>query len=145
MMTGILHLHSFLRYVAVFLIIWTIVHAFMNMKKKEAAPSKWSMLSMLVVHTQFILGLILWFQKFSAVSGTPEMKLPENRYFIMEHSMMMLIAIALITLGHIKGKRAADSATRYKTIFRFFLIGFIIMMAMIPWPFLSFAPVRGWF
>ena len=44
-----------------------------------------------------------------------------------------------------KGKKAVDNATRYKTIFRFFLIGFIIMMAMIPWPFLSFAPDRGWF
>ena len=144
-MTGILHLHSFLRYVAVILIIWTIVHAYMNMKNKDAAPSKWSMLSMMVLHTQFIWGLILWFQKYSAVSGTPEMKLAENRYFIMEHSVMMLIAIVLISVGHIKGKKAMDSATRYKTIFRFFLIGFIIMMAMIPWPFLSFAPDRGWF
>jgi len=144
-MTGILHLHSFLRYIAVILIIWTIVHAYMNMKNKDAAPSKWSMLSMMVLHTQFILGLILWFQKYSAVSGTPEMKLAENRYFIMEHSVMMLIAIVLISVGHIKGKKAMDFATRYKTIFRFFLIGFIIMMAMIPWPFLSFAPDRGWF
>jgi hypothetical protein len=145
MMTGILHLHSFLRYAAVILLLWTIVHAFMNMKNKDAAPSKWSMLSMMVLHTQLILGLVLWFQKYRAVSGTPEMKLAENRYFIMEHSMMMIIAVILISVGHIKGKKATDMSVRYKTIFRFFIIGFIIMMAMIPWPFLSFAPDRGWF
>ncbi|MEN9393937.1 MAG: hypothetical protein RL362_158 [Bacteroidota bacterium] len=144
-MTGLLHLHSFLRYAAVILMIWTIIHAFMNMKKSEAVASKWSMISMIVLHSQFLIGLILWISKFMSTPAGEIMKVKDNRYFIMEHSLMMLIGIVLISIGHIKGKKTADMQKRYKTVFTFFLIGFIIIMAMIPWPFFSHAPVRGWF
>ena len=144
-MTGLIHLHSFLRYVAVILMIWTIIHAFMNMKKSDADASKWSMVSMIVLHTQFLIGLVLWINKFTGTPAGEIMKVKDNRYFIMEHSLMMLIGIILISIGHIKGKKAADMQKRYKTVFTFFLIGFIIIMAMIPWPFFSHAPVRGWF
>ncbi len=152
-MIGLLHLHSFLRYAAVILMIWTIIHAFMNMKKSDAVASKWSMISMIVLHSQFLIGLILWIIKLPQKpvidqSIQPEMAekiLHEYRYFIMEHSVMMLIGIVLISIGHIKGKKTADMQKRYKTVFTFFLIGFIIIMAMIPWPFFSHAPVRGWF
>ena len=61
MHTGINHLHSFLRYAAVIMILWTIVHALLNRKNTEAKASKWSMLSMMILHTQLILGLVLWF------------------------------------------------------------------------------------
>lgn len=144
-MTGLLHLHSFLRYVAVFLMIWTIVHAYMNMKKSDAPASKWSMVSMIVLHTQFLIGLVLWIIKLKNTPAGELMAVKDNRFFIMEHSVMMLIAIVLVSIGHIKGKKTADMQKRYKTIFTFFLIGFILMMVMIPWPFLSHTPYRGWF
>ncbi len=144
-MTGLLHLHSFLRYAAVFLMIWTIVHAYMNMKKSDAVASKWSMLSMTVLHTQFLIGLVLWIMKLKSTPAGELMSVKDNRFFIMEHSLMMLIAIVLVSVGHIKGKKSADMQKRYKTIFTFFVIGFILMMVMIPWPFLSHTPYRGWF
>lgn len=144
-MTGLIHLHSFLRYAAVILMIWTIIHAFMNMKKSEAVASKWSMISMIVLHSQFLIGLILWISKFMSTPAGEIMKVKDNRYFIMEHSLMMLIGIILISIGHIKGKKTADMQKRYKTVFTFFIIGFIIIMAMIPWPFFSHAPNSGWF
>jgi hypothetical protein len=145
MYTGINHLHSFLRYVAVFMILWTIVHAFMNRNNADAKGSKWSMLSMMIVHTQLLLGLVLWFMKFMALKGTPEIKLPDNRFFIMEHSSMMIVSIILISIGHIKGKKIADLQKRYNTIFWFFLIGFIIMMLSIPWPIGFMDHNAGWY
>lgn len=145
MYTGINHLHSFLRYVAVFMILWTIIHAFMNRNNADAKASKWSMLSMMIVHTQLLLGLVLWFMKFMALKGTPEIKLPDNRFFIMEHSSMMIVSIILISIGHIKGKKIADLQKRYNTIFWFFLIGFIIMMLSIPWPIGFMDHNAGWF
>ena len=145
MYTGINHLHSFLRYAAVFMILWTIVHAFMNRNNADAKASKWSMLSMMIVHTQLLLGLVLWFMKFMALKGTSDIKLPDNRFFIMEHSSMMIVSIILISIGHIKGKKIADLQKRYNTIFWFFLIGFIIMMLSIPWPIGFLDHNRGWF
>ncbi len=145
MYTGINHLHSFLRYVAVFMILWTIVHAFMNRNNADAKASKWSMLSMMIVHTQLLLGLVLWFMKFMALKGTSDIKLPDNRFFIMEHSSMMIVSIILISIGHIKGKKIADLQKRYNTIFWFFLIGFIIMMLSIPWPIGFMDHNAGWY
>jgi hypothetical protein len=145
MHTGINHLHSFLRYAAVIMILWTIVHALLNRKNTEAKASKWSMLSMMILHTQLILGLVLWFMKFMELKGTPEMKLPDNRFFIMEHSSMMLLSIILITIGHIKGKKTMDLQKRYNIIFWYFVIGFVIMMLSIPWPIGFLDHNRGWF
>ena len=145
MYTGINHLHSFLRYVAVFMILWTIVHAFMNRNNADAKASKWSMLSMMIVHTQLLLGLVLWFMKFMALKGTSDIKLPDNRFFIMEHSSMMIVSIILISIGLIKGKKIADLQKRYNTIFWFFLIGFIIMMLSIPWPIGFMDHNAGWY
>ena len=145
MQQGINHLHSFLRYIAVFMILWTIIHAFMNRKKTNASASKWSMMSMMILHTQLILGLALWFMKFFELKGKPEMSLPDNLFFIMEHSTMMLLSIALITFGQMKGKRTEDINKRYNTIFWYFLIGFLIMMVSIPWPIGFLNHNTGWF
>ncbi len=132
-MTELIELHSLLRYIAIFLMTWTIIHAFINMKKSDAVASKWSMISMIVLHTQFLIGLVLWINKLIVTPTGEIMKVKYNRYFIMEHSLMMLIGIVLVSIGHIKGKKTADMQKRYKTVFTFFLIGFIIIMAMIPW------------
>jgi hypothetical protein len=117
----------------------------MNRKNAAAKASKWSMLSMMIVHTQLTLGLVLWFMKFFELRGTPEMKLPDNRFFIMEHSSMMIFAITLISIGHIKGKKIEDLQKRYNTVFWFFLVAFLLMMVSIPWPIGFLDHNRGWF
>jgi hypothetical protein len=145
MYTGINHLHSFLRYVAVIMILWTIVHAFMNRKNAAAKASKWSMLSMMIVHTQLTLGLVLWFMKYMVLLGTPAMKDRDNHFFGIDHITMMIISIILISVGHIKGKKILDLQKRYNTIFWLFLIGFIFMMLSIPWPIGFLDHNKGWF
>ncbi|MBP6793780.1 MAG: cytochrome B, partial [Saprospiraceae bacterium] len=62
------------------------------------------------------------------------------RFFAVEHPMMMLIAIILITVGYIKGKKQNS----FKPIFWYYLIALLLILAGIPWPFMkSFA--SGWF
>ena len=50
------------------------------------------------------------------------------RFYSVEHPLMMIIAIVLITLGHRKAK-AGEANTKW-----FFLIALVILLAMIPWP-----------
>jgi hypothetical protein len=47
----------------------------------------------------------------------------------------MLVAIVLITMGYSKSKKAATDAEKFKKIKVFYLIGFILIVASIPWPF----------
>jgi hypothetical protein len=70
------------------------------------------------------------------------MKDPITRFHLVEHFLGMLIAITLISVGYIRAKKQLPEASA-KTIFWFFFIAFVIIMATIPWP---FRPYGGaWF
>jgi hypothetical protein len=57
------------------------------------------------------------------------MKNKVTRYFTVEHWVIMLIALALITIGHSKSKKAATGEARHKAIVTFYLIGLVIILA----------------
>ena len=67
------------------------------------------------------------------------------RFFGMEHFAGMLIAIALITIGYSKSKKADTPADKFKKIKVFYLIGFLLILAFIPWPFRENLHVTSWF
>jgi NADH:ubiquinone oxidoreductase subunit 2 (subunit N) len=67
------------------------------------------------------------------------------RFFTVEHSLMMLIAIVLITVGHSKAKKATTDEKKFKTLAIFFTLALIIILAAIPWPFREVGMGRGWF
>jgi hypothetical protein len=59
-----------------------------------------------------------------------------------EHILVMLIAIALVTIGYIKAKKATDPRKRNNKILVFFFIALILFLSRIPWPFLGYG--GGW-
>jgi membrane protein DedA with SNARE-associated domain len=63
------------------------------------------------------------------------MKIPLFRFYGLEHFAGMLIAVILITIGYSKSKRAKTATEKFKPIKIFYLIGLIIILASIPWPF----------
>jgi len=54
----------------------------------------------------------------------------------------MLIAIALITIGYIKAKKAVDLAKQNRRILVFFIIALVLVLSRIPWPFMQYG--GGW-
>jgi uncharacterized membrane protein SirB2 len=66
------------------------------------------------------------------------------RYWMMEHLVGMIIAIALITAGRILSKKAGNDLLKHKRLFYYFLAGLIIILIMIPWPFRT-GIGRPWF
>lgn len=126
--------HSGLRWVALALILWAIFNAFTSKEfnKREKLVNLFSMVSL---HTQLILGFILYYisPKVNFLEGW--MKAPLFRFYGMEHLAGMLIAVVLITIGYSKSKRGSTSEEKFKPIKIFYLIGLIIILASIPWPF----------
>ncbi|MEO8821721.1 MAG: hypothetical protein ABI267_01660 [Ginsengibacter sp.] len=59
----------------------------------------------------------------------------EIRFFGMEHSVMMSIAIIVITIGSIIAKRKSKDKEKFKTMAIWFSIGLFIILTSIPWPF----------
>ncbi|HEX3009353.1 MAG TPA: hypothetical protein VHO90_17235 [Bacteroidales bacterium] len=63
------------------------------------------------------------------------MKAPLTRFFLVEHLTGMLIAIALISIGYSVSKKTANETKKYNKLLVFYIIGFLVILAAIPWPF----------
>ena len=92
------HTHSGLRWVALILILMAIYNSITakEFTKREKLINLFSMVSL---HTQLLLGLVLYFiypHRVSFAAGW--MKDASFRFYGMEHLAGMLIAIALITV-----------------------------------------------
>jgi len=59
------------------------------------------------------------------------MKNDTTRYFTVEHWVMMLIAIALIHIGHSKSKKAITPENKHKSIAIFYIIALLIILGAI--------------
>ena len=96
-----------------------------------------------IAHIQLIFGLWLYF-----ISPVIDYFLHHYkdavhersiRFFGMEHSVMMLTAIVLITIGSASAKRKPTDIAKFKTMAVWFSIAFLIILINIPWPFSPFA------
>ncbi len=64
------------------------------------------------------------------------------RFFAVEHPLMMLLAVALITIGFVKAKKNS-SGQSFRILFWYYLIALAMILFAIPWPFQAYT--TGWF
>ena len=141
MYESVLSLHSYWAVaVLVFLLIATL-NAFLGRSRKRPFIPKDRQIAMIALvfsHVQFIIGLTLVFvtpklEAAKAVGMGGVMKDASLRLFFVEHPLVNLIAIILITIGWSKHKRATESAAKFKNIGVFDAIGIILLLSRIPW------------
>ena len=147
MIAGITHLHSFLRWVAIILLVATIVDSLLRMYKPfNEKDRKLALFAMISLHVQLLLGLILYVPFLSNVLEGSQyiMKDPVNRFYLVEHLLGMVLAIAIITIGYLRSKRQSEQWAKHRMIFFYYVVGFILILASIPWPFRDVAAGRGW-
>jgi hypothetical protein len=133
--------HSILRWIVVITILTSILYAFYYYFTNSSFKSNLkfvSQVALISLHTQFLLGLILYFISPKVIFNSLAMKLPMNRFFLVEHLFAMIIAITLITIGYAKSKKTRDGSAKIRNILIFYTIGFIIILVAIPWPFYNF-------
>ena len=133
------HAHSGLRWVVLILLLWSVFAAFRGQQTGAAfteADRKRGFFTMLSVHIQLLLGLLLYFllSPYVRFEGGV-MKDAMLRFYTVEHISLMLIAIVLVTMGYTRAKRKTDDKAKFKTQLVYFLIGLILILVSIPWPF----------
>ena len=127
-------LHSGFRYVVFVLVLLAIIQSLLGWFGKKPyteANRKINLFALISAHTQLIIGLVLYFLSPNVVFNSGTMKHETTRYFTVEHWVMMLIAIALITVGHIKAKKEETSEGKHKTIAIFYVIAFLVIIGAI--------------
>ncbi len=135
-------IHKTLFFVVVILGLIVLVRAAMGLTSKSEftdTDRKLGLFFLISNHTQLLIGLVLYLFlspfgiKAFTDFGSEVMKIAEYRKIAVEHIFTNIIAIALITVGYSKNKRATDAIVRHKNALIFFGLGLILLLSRIPW------------
>ena len=132
-------LHSTLAYVALAVLLLAVINAISGLSNKKLFAAKdlrLSLFALIFSHIQLLIGFILYFVsekgfKVFAIEGA--MKNAELRLTMLEHPLINLIAIALITIGWSKHKKQESQNGKFKKIAVFYSLGLILILSRIPW------------
>ena len=130
------YFHSGWRYVVLALVLIAIITAFAGWFGKNNYTNgnrKLNLFAMVSMHIQLLIGLALYFMSPKVNLGDfgGAMKDAVSRYWTVEHALMMIIAIIVITIGHSKSKKAASGATKHKQVAIFYTISLAIVIGAI--------------
>ncbi len=136
-MNGLTAAHSGLRWIVLILILAAIFNAIAckSSGKYEKKDKMLNLFAMVFLHIQLLLGIVLYFMSAKVTFAEGWMKNAMTRFYGMEHVLIMLIAITLITIGRKKAEKASLAANKHAAIIKFYAIGLILILAGIPWPF----------
>ena len=133
-------LHSYWAYLVILILIAAVINALIGLfGKKEygAKDFRVSLFTLIVSHIQLLIGLILYFvsPKFEqwSIMGSEVMKTAGVRLYLVEHPLINIIAIVLITIGYSKHKKKLTSISKFKTILIFYILGLVCLLSRIPW------------
>ena len=109
MYKALLHAHSGLRYLVLFLLITLLIRSFNKWKTQQTfdkGDESLSRLNVWVMHLQWMIGLALYFISSKVWFDAATMKNALLRFFTLEHPLMMMVAVVILTIGHVKAKRS---------------------------------------
>ena len=123
--------HSGWRYIVIILLLIAVINAvmgWMGNKSYTEGNRKLNVFTLISAHIQLVFGVILYF--LSPLTKGP-MADAMYRYWKVEHVVMMVLAIVLITIGNAKSKKGIDGVAKHKSIAIFFGIALIIIVVAI--------------
>ncbi len=135
MLTGMKHLHSTLAVVLLIALIIAIVITLVNYAGNKAYNRKIALIGLISAHLQLVIGAVLYFTSplgLQSFSGE-NMKNSVSRLYFLEHPLMMIIAVVLITMGYSKSKKIVDQKKANQTVLIFYIIGLVFILSRIPW------------
>ena len=136
------HAHSGWAYLLLLVLAAATINAIIGFAGKKDYGNKdfsLALVGLIVTHIQLLLGLALWalspysnalFSNFSFLM-TPEGR--ETRLLALEHPLMMIIAVTLLTIGYSKHKKQKISHGKFKKLAIFYTLSLIVVLSRLPW------------
>ncbi|MGN6645648.1 MAG: hypothetical protein ACTHJT_03875 [Cytophaga sp.] len=134
--------HSTLRWAVLATVLFTLVRSYygwLGNKPFTGTDHMLRIVTLSVVHIQALIGIVLYtispviryfFSNFKEAVHDKEF-----RFFGMEHSLMMITAVVLITVASVKSKRKLTDQGKFKTMAIWFTVAVLIILFSIPWNF----------
>lgn len=142
MYSAVLILHSWLRWAVLLLAVLVIWRAWTGLNARrlwEPADRRGLLFFTIAIDLQTLLGLILYigispvtalaFQNLAVA-----MRNGAVRFFVVEHAIGMLVAVALAHVGSVKVRKAADAHAKHRLALTFVALTLVVIALSIPWP-----------
>ena len=134
------HIHSYWAYLVLLILIVAVVNAIIGFTQKKQFTDKdlrIGLFTLIVAHIQLLIGLgwyfmSPWFKALKENSGEV-MADKATRLLAVEHPIIMILAIALITIGWSKHKKKTTDSAKFKTFAIFYGIALLLILYRIPW------------
>ncbi|MFC4741074.1 hypothetical protein ACFO3U_13815 [Flavobacterium ponti] len=129
-------LHSTLAYVALGVLLLAVINAIYGLSNKKLFATKdlrLSLFALIFCHIQLVIGLILYFVSPKGLEAINQMSNSALRLTAVEHPLINIIAIVLITMGWSKHKKQESQNGKFKKIAVFYTLGLILILSRIPW------------
>jgi len=152
MYTGLLSIHSIFRWLVLLSLLYSIYRAYKGWLLKTTFTNTDNVVrftTAIIAHVQLIIGLWLYFispiVQYFLNNFNNAKHINDMRFFGMEHSLLMLIAVVIITIGSSRAKKEKTDHEKFKVMAIWFSIALLIILIAILWPFLSFTANRPYF
>ena len=133
------HAHSGLAYLAllalILVILWSLVGALSGREFQEK-DRKIALVAFILCHIQLLVGLILYFVSplgYSLLAGGGAMADATARLTALEHPLINILAIVLVSVGFIRAKKLESSTAKFRSIYMLYAVGLVLILSRIPW------------
>lgn len=139
MYTGLQHAHSGLAYLALLALVLVIIRALVGAlsgREFQEKDRKIALIAFIICHIQLLIGLILYFVSplgYSLLAGGGAMADATARLTALEHPLINILAIVLISVGYIRSKKLESSTAKFRSIYMMYAIGLVLILSRIPW------------
>lgn len=128
--------HSIFAYIVLTVLFLASLNAIMGIVSKKRFTDKdlrISLFAMILAHMQLLIGFILYFISPLGSSSFGQMKDSALRLTSLEHPLINIIGLVLITIGWSKHKKEESDNGKFKKIAIFYTLGFLLILSRIPW------------
>lgn len=128
--------HSWIAYIALALIAFAAINGIIGLTTKrpfKSSDRQIGLIALIFTHIQFLIGLILYFISPMVQNFGVAMKNSELRLYALEHPLINIIGIVLITIGWSRHKKQTEDHSKFKSFAIFYTLGLILILSRIPW------------
>ncbi len=134
-------LHSYLAYIALLMLFLATANAIMGLVGNKmftmGKDLRLSLFALILIHIQLLVGLILFFVSPNGLDAIQALGMgglsSEARLLALEHPLINIIAVVLITIGWSRHKKFMEGNKKFKSIAIFYGLGLVFILSRIPW------------
>ncbi len=138
MYTAIKNLHNYTGSALLIILFAASIYALFSWgqcSKFTSISKNFFLTALIASHLQLMFGFVIYFISPLGISNFSAyiIKSSIGRFYVLEHPLVMILGIALITVGYFKTKRAKSDREKFRLAGIFYTIALILILTRLPW------------